>query len=296
MASANDFGHGTTGGLEVPRASGDAARQRTPSKAGPRAPYFLPSSAAEVDRLDLQHYAARAVLKANYLAPLIRPARILDVGAGTGQWSFDMAREFPRSVVVGLDLVTGKPGAPANYGLVRSNLLDGLPFADDVFDLVHQRLLVSGIPVKAWSNVVADLVRVARPGGWIELVEPDAAIEPAGPATERLFDLMMRLTRLRGLDSTGIVFNSLDEYLRRAGAHQVERQHLALPIGEWGGRVGSFMASDFRALFTLLAAAFESALEIPAADSHELLRHMLQEVEHHQSTLTFAVVFARKEA
>ncbi len=277
----------------MPQPPGRPARRRRPSKAGQPA-YIMPRHPSEIDRLDVQHYAARALLQANYLAPLDRPASVLDVGAGTGQWAYDLGAEFPQALVVGLDLVPSKKGGPANYRCVKANLLDGLPFADDRFDFVHQRLLVAGIPVVCWPTVVADLVRVTRPGGWVELVEPDAVIQPAGPSTARLFELLMRLTRSRDLDSTGIVFRSLDEYLRRAGSVDVERRPMEIPIGEWGGRVGSLMASDVRALFTLLADAFEARFAVPVAESRQLVRTMLTELEHHRSSLAFAVAFGRK--
>lgn len=133
--------------------------------------YVLPRHSTEVDRLDIQHYAMREALAANYLAPIERPDRILDVGCGTGQWAYELCQQFPEAMVVGLDLEPSKPERPANYRFVKADLLRGLPFPDDHFDFVHQRLLQSGVPLKRWSGVVKDLVQVARPGGWIELVE-----------------------------------------------------------------------------------------------------------------------------
>src|SRR2546429_5693288 len=118
-----------------------------PATNGERAPYLFPRHESEIDRLDVQHYALREALEGNYVAPLRRPARILDVGCGTGQWAYDLCAEFADSRVVGLDLATAKPGAPPHFAMVRGNLLDGLPFRDDSFDFVHQRLLAaSGVP------------------------------------------------------------------------------------------------------------------------------------------------------
>ncbi|HVB59579.1 MAG TPA: hypothetical protein VNE61_00170, partial [Ktedonobacteraceae bacterium] len=64
---------------------------------------MLPGSRQEIDRLDLQHYLLRYVLKGNYLAPIAQPARILDVGCGTGCWISEMALEFPQAELVGVD-------------------------------------------------------------------------------------------------------------------------------------------------------------------------------------------------
>ena len=228
------------------------------------ASYVLPRHPTEVDRLDVQHYALREALDANYLAPVRSPTVVLDAGTGTGQWAYEVCREFPEATVIGLDLVPGKAGSPPNYRGVRGNLLQGLPLRDDLIDFVHQRFLFSGVPVKSWPDVVTDLVRVARPGGWVELVEGATELQPTSPATERLAELFRTLNTSMGLDSTGVVFKSLDGYLKGAGMSEVERHTVALPVGEWGGRIGSMMASDFRALFTRLAPVFQVKFGVSA--------------------------------
>jgi SAM-dependent methyltransferase len=260
-------------------------------------PYILPHHAiepAEIDRLDIQHYALQEHLCANYLAPLEQPARILDVGCGTGLWAYELCAEFPDARVVGLDLEVSKRPWPAAYRFVRANLLQGLPFADDRFDFVHQRFLAFGVPVRSWQVVVQDLVRTTRPGGWVELMEGGTEVEPAGAAIERLNELAQRLSRTRGLDSTGIVFRSLDSYLTRAGMAQVERRTVRLPLGEWGGRVGSLMATDGRARMTRMGPAFEAAFGIPEREYRELLTAMQQEWEELHSTYSVVIAVGRK--
>jgi len=256
---------------------------------------MLPRHHTEIDRLDVQHYALRAALRGNYIAPLERPASILDVGSGTGQWAYDLCAQFPEAIVYGLDLVPGKVrDRPANYRYVKANILQGLPFSDGSFDFVHQRLMVPGLPVATWPDVVGDLLRVTRPGGWVELVEGGDGIEPRGPATKRLFELAAQLAAAYELDWTGSVSNVLDDYLTKAGAEAVEMRSVPLPIGEWGGRVGSLMASDFRSTFTGLCPTFESRFGLPAALCQELLRAMHAECEGFRSTYTFSLAIGQK--
>src|SRR5262245_31505645 len=169
------------------------------TSAGDDEPYLFPRHPAEGDRLDVQHYALLLSAGSNYLAPIGTPRRVLDSGSGTGQWAHDLCREFPDAVVAGVDLQPGKPDGPPNFRFVQAALLDGLPFSDGQFDFVHQRLLALGVPLASWGGVIAELVRVTRPGGWIELVEMDWGVEPAGPASVRLVDLARRLGRSHGL-------------------------------------------------------------------------------------------------
>src|SRR5579884_910633 len=272
----------------------EAARER--SREPEYSSYFFPRHPGEVDRLDLQHFALREALGANFLAPVEGPSRVLDVGTGTGQWGFEVGHQFPGALVVGFDLVRGKPGAPPRYRHVRGNLLQGLPFRDGVFDFVHQRFLTAGIPVDAWPEVVRELVRVTRPGGWVELVESTAELRQVGPATQRLFALFLRLAAPLGLDAEGVVFRSLDGYLCQAGLEEITRREMELPVGEWGGRVGSFLATDFRAAGARICEVLRARSGALAEEAEALLRRSLEEWEHHRAVWPVAVVYGRKPA
>ena len=216
------------------------------------------------------------------------------MGAGTGQWGYDLCEMHDGALVVGFDLVAPKPGAPEGYRAVRGNLLHGLPFANDSFDFVHQRLLFAGVPVNAWPATVAELVRVCRPGGWVELVEGATRSEPMGPAMERLVDLLLELNRSIGLDTDSVVFRSLDRYLIDAGLEQVARRVVELPLGEWAGSVGRLMASDVRALFTRLSARFTVRLGVPATECMGLVRAAQVEWEELHTTYAVALAWGRK--
>jgi hypothetical protein len=140
-------------------------------------------------------------------------------------------RQSPEALVVGLGLVLGKRDQPSRHRWVRANVLQGLSFADGLFDFVHQRLLLGGLPLAAWPMVAADLVRVTRPDGWVELSEPPFEIERDDPANERLRGLTAQLTASMGLDSTRVVFDSVDGWLREAGLTRVVRREISVRIG-----------------------------------------------------------------
>lgn len=258
--------------------------------------YILPHHPTETDRLDVQHYALLEAMGANSMAPVERPDRILDVGSGTGQWAFDLAAEHPRALVVGFDIVPGKARGPANYRFVRGNLLHGLPFRGGGFDFVHQRLMAtSAIPAADWPEAVAELVRVTRPGGWVELVEVKVEVHPAGPATLRLFELLRQAGRATGLDMEGIV-RSLGEHLRAAGLEAVEQREVPFAVGEWGGRVGSLNASNLRALFMRLFDVLEERAGASGGELRDLLHTMRVEWEEHHSGGNYVFAFGRRPA
>lgn len=132
--------------------------------------YLLPKDEQEGHRLYLQHYALLQAIGNHYVAALHPAVRtILDVGTGTGIWAVEMARAFPQSLVVGLDLDPAlfreTPSFPTNCLLRVGDVLKGLPFPDGFFSYTHQRLLVYAIPAAQWPAVLRELVRVTDRGG-----------------------------------------------------------------------------------------------------------------------------------
>ncbi len=105
-------------------------------------------------------------------------ARILDAGCGTGEGSWRLAETFPDAEVLGVDILdhhldrarrTHARFAPRLRFEHRSIFELGLP--DATFDLVTCRHVVQSIPHP--ERVVAELVRVTRPGGWLHVIAED---------------------------------------------------------------------------------------------------------------------------
>jgi ubiquinone/menaquinone biosynthesis C-methylase UbiE len=221
-------------------------------------PYLLPKDDAEIHRLDFQHYMLRYALRSNYLAPIGQPRDILDVGTGTGRWAIEMALAFPAANVVGVDLVTAAVDAeaekrtgldirPENYTFVTANILERLPFPGMSFDFVHQRLLVGAIPAVRWPDDIAEMVRVTRPGGWVELVE--AAPPPGGgPALQALSTWLVQVCEKRRLDA--VVGPRIGEMLQTAGLQNVRYQEADLPIGRYGDRLGTLTETNLISFYT----------------------------------------------
>jgi len=105
-------------------------------------------------------------------------ARILDAGCGTGEIASRLAELFPRSLVLGVDIIDH------HLDLARSryaNLAPRLSFdhqsvfelnaADRSFDLTVCRHVLHSIPHA--DRVIAELARVTRRGGYLHLIPED---------------------------------------------------------------------------------------------------------------------------
>lgn len=218
-------------------------------------PYLMPYDVEELNRLDFQHYMLRATLHGNYAAPIGEPSSILDVGTGTGRWAREMAVAFPNAKVVGVDVnlppaddtTLGKPDTlrPANYIFAPGNILEGLSFPDASFDFVHQRALFAAIPHDRWPQVARELVRLTRPGGWVESLEV-TELGGAGPATARLNVWVNAVMARRGVEAAD--GGRVADYLRDAGLTKVNQRTLSMPCGDAGGHGGKMLAANWFSL------------------------------------------------
>ncbi|KAI8804945.1 S-adenosyl-L-methionine-dependent methyltransferase [Cladochytrium replicatum] len=134
-------------------------------------------------------------------ALLRRGLKVLDVGCGSGNWVMEMADAYPLGEFVGLDVRTGdwdseREESLSNLKFVRGNVLKRLPFEDNTFDYVHQQHLLSWVPEGLCPYVIAELTRVLKPGGYIDLIETPILPTLPTSSTTRRTD---RLTALIGL-------------------------------------------------------------------------------------------------
>lgn len=174
----------------------------------------------------------------------------------------EVASLFPTARVVGMDLVPpavddatilghGLDQRPPNYSFAPGNVLEGLPFPDASFDFVHQRLLITAIPKDRWPDVIRELMRVTRPGGWVELAECGVA-EDGGPGYMGMWGSWIEFLLTRGVDFT--LGHSIGEMLGHGGLARVEQRQVYFPMGDWGGRVGRASATDCLAVGKALRA------------------------------------------
>jgi SAM-dependent methyltransferase len=131
---------------------------------------------------------------------------------------------------------------PSNYTFVTSNLFEGLPFGNNTFDFVHMRLLIMAIPHDQWPQVIRELIRVTQPGGWIESVET-TVLQHGGPAMSQI--IRWSTTVLSGRGVNLLDGANVGALMTAAGLDQVTIQPILLPCGDYGGRVGKMLATDY---------------------------------------------------
>jgi ubiquinone/menaquinone biosynthesis C-methylase UbiE len=192
--------------------------------------YALGRSQAESARLQRQSDELRpestALLGQTGLLP---GASAIDMGCGPrGILDLLSAAVSPSGRVVGLDAdpvhtaMAREHAARRGLGNVEIVTADarrtGLP--PDSFDLVHGRTLLVTVPEPA--GVLAEMVRLAKPGGWVASLEPDmehSVCYPPLPAWDQLNEVFRAGLRRSGADP--LIGRRLTELYRQAGLEQI---------------------------------------------------------------------------
>jgi SAM-dependent methyltransferase len=193
--------------------------------------YALGSNPAESARLRRQSQELRPqtaeLLGRIGLAP---GQSAMDLGCGpSGILGLLSAAVFPGGRVVGLDADPVHTAMARQYagelGLLNTDVVTadarhtGLP--PDGFDLVHARTVLVTIPEP--QEVLAEMVRLARPGGWVASQEPDienAFCYPPLPAWDRLREIFRASFGRSGADL--LIGRRLPDLYRQAGLEEIE--------------------------------------------------------------------------
>lgn len=100
--------------------------------------------------------------------------RVLDMGCGFGAMNLSLARQFPKSELVGIDLSepllsmareAAREGGVADRVSFRKEDVHEVPFEDDSFDVVLNLNMVHLVAQP--GRMLAEAERVLRPGGFL---------------------------------------------------------------------------------------------------------------------------------
>jgi SAM-dependent methyltransferase len=197
--------------------------------------YYLPNDEQERNRLDLQHeLASRLLDRKLYLAPIHKPARVLDLGTGTGIWAMEFAEAHPESDVLGTDLSPIQPAyVPANCRFEIDDCEDEWVYTYK-FDYIHGRYIcpfLGNIP-KLLASIYGNL----NPGGHVEIMETlmlMKAIDDTldGNVLRTWNQYMIEGVRKIGKDPLAAV--NLKQWMKEAGFVNVTEKNFSVPANTW---------------------------------------------------------------
>ncbi|KAG9294349.1 hypothetical protein G9A89_001854 [Geosiphon pyriformis] len=251
--------------------------------------YPVPSMEENMDRLQLLHYTIRYIWQSNFSSPILDQlkfsgGRVLDIGCGNGTWALEIANDFPKTTVIGLDLkkIPKDQKKTENLAFFEADVLDGLPFEDCTFDLVHIRHLVNAFTSTQWErNVIPEMVRVTKPGGWIEICETDLKFFNDGPTSQKLMSAFRTLNQSQGVMT--IITPFIPKFIQATKqTTHIQTMTRDVPIGSWAGNTGLMAIKDTILTFNA-APNLAAILNVSQEKFAELLNEMTDEMDKNRA-------------
>lgn len=263
--------------------------------------YPLPNDDEEFDRLHRQHSMIRYAWQSNFSAPVkdilnSEGSKVLDVGCGAGSWALEIATNYRNAEVVGIDMSPVQPLSIKlqNVTFVLGNILDGLPFANNSFDYVFQRLLFTAIPKDKWPYVINELTRVLKPGGYLELMEFDPETKRIGPVSAKLLKTFINVLEQRNVFP--MVFHELHSLCEQQGQlENIKREEKSIFKGAESGKLGQMAIDDLASLFYGVKSHLKEILEVSSEEYDEMVQNMSKEMREYDSYLCTVRVYAIKK-
>jgi ubiquinone/menaquinone biosynthesis C-methylase UbiE len=171
---------------------------------------------------------------------------ILDIGCGPGGWVCDVAFEYPKIQVTGIDIsrtmIEYARAMASVQGLDNAHFkiadaLKPLEYPDASFDLVNARLISGFVPKTYWPALLQECQRVLRPGGVIRLTEVEFPITNSA-AYGRLSEMCTRAMQVAQLtfspDGRFIgITPLLEHFLMEVGCQDIQHKAHALNFSSW---------------------------------------------------------------
>ncbi|KAG0345344.1 hypothetical protein BG004_003778 [Podila humilis] len=204
-----------------------------------------------------------------------------------------MALKFPRTIVYALDPLLNPthlpPRIPENCKFRMRDVQD----QDGEFDLVHQRLGAFRTPIQEWTPHFAELRRLTRPGGWIQLSESNGMLVRSGVESLKVNRWVEKAALSSGLNPMQMV-EALMPTILGAGMINVECYDYGIPVGDWAGRRGQLAMRKYLAMVESLREEIVDMNRLEAGIFEETIQLMRMECSAEKAELVMKVICAQK--
>ncbi|CAO3589309.1 unnamed protein product [Absidia cylindrospora] len=237
------------------------------------------------------HYLFKHVFQRNLIAPvtdlLNSPgAQCLDIGCGiTATWLIDMANEYPTATFTGIDILEVSPDAlsppsqhlplhiPTNCHFKKIDVLQDIDLPSGSFDHVYQRFMFTVYQMdESIQRKFMELANLLKPGGYMELIEPDMIPKQAGPKYTLLSNALY--TMVKPVDQPLFHGPEIKQCLVSAGLDDVQTDYTSIPIC-WGGYVGKMLYEALLSLLARLGEVLWASLELEGEYNSQIYNDFL---------------------
>ncbi|KAG0372894.1 hypothetical protein BGX24_012447 [Mortierella sp. AD032] len=239
-------------------------------------------------------YVDRITYELDLMAPIAKPFRkAVDINCASGDWAMDIAIKHPRTLVYALDSLLDTSHLPLR---IPDNCKFRMRDARDQegeFDLVHQRLGAFRTPIQEWTPHFAEMRRLTRPGGWIQMAESDGMVVRAGLETTKVNRWVEQAALSSGLNPPQLM-GALMPTVLGAGLINVECYDYSIPLGEWGGMRGQVAMRSYLDMVQSLKEEIIDMNRLEEGFFEETVELMKMECSDERAELIMRVICAQK--
>lgn len=201
--------------------------------------------------------------------------------------------KYPRTIVYAVDPSLNTtllpPRVPENCRFKLRDIKDQL----GEFDLVHQRLGAFRTRISEWTPHFAELGRLTRPGGWIQLAECSGIIIRAGNESLKMNRWVEAAALSSGLNPMQMV-EALMPTVLGAGLVNVECYEYGIPLGDWAGRRGNLAMRMYLSLVESLREEIIRMNRLERGMFEDTIAMMKMECAVENAELVMKVICAQK--
>ncbi|CAG8572600.1 13413_t:CDS:2, partial [Cetraspora pellucida] len=221
-------------------------------------------------------------------------ARVLEIGCGDGIWTIDLAKEFTWSLFTGVDAHQkfDQRVEHTNVTFLKADVLDGLPFESNYFDLVFMRFL--SFSERQWLEKVAnEIVRVCKPGGWVEIMDCTNQYAPKGSATSQLEIVYYEYLKSKNPD---LMLNPrYEDYLRSTNKITViKREEKRITLGKGGGKIGPLLVQNIIATWEQSKKTLSELMGVSEKEFDNLIRTFQKETNDLKTSTRYVRIYGQK--
>ncbi|KAH8890007.1 hypothetical protein GQ53DRAFT_651429, partial [Thozetella sp. PMI_491] len=160
--------------------------------------------------------------------------KFLDSAMATGVWLQNLQASLPdgaANTYIGTDVspIYFMKDPPPGISLSVHSMNDPwLVEWHNTFDLVHQRMALPAAGHAVVKQVIANMIGLLKPGGWLQLVESDHSIVE-GPAMGDMFRLLCDVFKV--METGPDYAPQLEDWFRELGLVNVDSKIFDIPLG-----------------------------------------------------------------
>ncbi|RGB39067.1 hypothetical protein C1646_664905 [Rhizophagus diaphanus] len=246
------------------------------------------------------HYVHRFIWQGNFSSPVeerLRSnssrARVLNVKCGEGAWLKDNAKLYSTADFFGCD-ITATLQYDVSPSFLKADILDGLRYYDkNTFDFIY---LQFGLYTEnEWRDkVIKELVRLCKPGGWIEILDCENQFYNERVTTSRLGQAYRSYLESKQINP--LVSSLFEEFLSNTNQiikiHKEEKECI---LGVKGGKVGKYLLQNIVTTWKNSKVLISESMGINQDQYDKLIQQFINEINKSKTSIKFVRVYGQKK-